>query len=38
MNVFIVEDESHTVSLLQETIEQDRNFIVIEKLSKVHFI
>jgi two-component system response regulator LytT len=33
MNVLIVEDESHTASLLQEIIEQDEDFIVIEKLN-----
>jgi two-component system response regulator LytT len=31
MNVLIVEDESHTASLLQEIIEQDEDFIVIGK-------
>ena len=35
MNVLIVEDESHTASLLQEIIEQDEDFIVIEKLESV---
>ena len=35
MNVVIVEDEAHTASLLQEIIEQDRDFIVIEKLESV---
>ena len=35
MNVLIVEDESHTASLLQEIIEQDHDFIVIEKLESV---
>ncbi|MEL6863260.1 MAG: LytTR family DNA-binding domain-containing protein [Bacteroidota bacterium] len=35
MNVLIVEDESHTASLLQEIIEQDSDFIVIEKLESV---
>jgi two-component SAPR family response regulator len=35
MNVLIVEDESYTASLLQEIIERDRNFIVIEKLESV---
>ena len=35
MNVLIVEDESHTASLLQEIIEQDDDFIVIEKLESV---
>ena len=35
MNVLIVEDESHTASLLQEIIEQDDDFIVVEKLESV---
>ncbi len=35
MNVLIVEDESHTAKLLQEMIEQDADFIVIEKLESV---
>ncbi len=35
MNVLIVEDESHTASLLQELIEQDSDFIVTEKLESV---
>jgi len=35
MNVLIVEDESHTATLLQEIIEQDGDFIVIEKLESV---
>jgi two-component system response regulator LytT len=35
MNVLIVEDESHTASLLQEIIEQDEDFIVMEKLESV---
>lgn len=35
MNVLIVEDESHTASLLQEIIEQDDDFIVTEKLESV---
>jgi two-component system response regulator LytT len=35
MNVLIVEDESHTASLLQEIIEQDEDFIVLEKLESV---
>lgn len=35
MNVLIVEDESHTASLLQEIIEQDGDFIVVEKLESV---
>ncbi|MEL6250997.1 MAG: LytTR family DNA-binding domain-containing protein [Bacteroidota bacterium] len=35
MNILIVEDESHTASLLQEIIEQDADFIVIEKLESV---
>lgn len=35
MNVLIVEDESHTATLLQEMIEQDGDFIVIEKLESV---
>ena len=35
MNVLIVEDEAHTALLLQEIIEQDADFIVIEKLESV---
>ncbi|MEM6632937.1 MAG: LytTR family DNA-binding domain-containing protein [Bacteroidota bacterium] len=35
MNVLILEDESHTASLLQEIIEQDPDFIVIEKLESI---
>ena len=35
MNVLIVEDESHTATLLQEIIEQDEEFLVIEKLESV---
>jgi two-component system response regulator LytT len=35
MNVLIVEDESHTASLLQEIIEQDEDFIVLEKLESI---
>jgi two-component system response regulator LytT len=35
MNILIVEDESHTASLLQEIIEQDSDFIVTEKLESV---
>lgn len=35
MNVLIVEDELHTAQLLQETIEQDKDFIVIEKLESI---
>jgi len=35
MNVVIVEDEAHTATLLQEVIEQDSDFIVIEKLESV---
>ena len=35
MNVLIVEDEAHTASLLQEIIEQDADFMVIEKLESV---
>lgn len=35
MNILIVEDESHTASLLQEIIEQDDDFIVTEKLESV---
>ncbi|MEO1435407.1 MAG: LytTR family DNA-binding domain-containing protein [Bacteroidota bacterium] len=35
MNVLIIEDESHTASLLQEIIEQDPEFIVTEKLESV---
>lgn len=35
MNVLIVEDESHTSELLQELIEQDDEFIVVQKLETV---
>ena len=35
MNVLIVEDELHTASLLQEIIEQDEDFIVLEKIESV---
>ncbi len=35
MNILIVEDESHTAALLKEVIEQDKDFIVIEKLESV---
>ena len=35
MNVLIVEDEAHTAALLQEVIEQDSGFIVLEKLESV---
>ncbi len=35
MNVLIIEDELHTSSLLQEIIEQDEDFMVIEKLESV---
>ncbi|NJO02228.1 MAG: response regulator [Bacteroidia bacterium] len=35
MNVLIIEDESYTASLLQEIIEQDQDFIVIQKLESV---
>ena len=35
MNVLIVEDESHTALLLQEIIEHDSDFIVVEKLESV---
>ena len=35
MNVLIVEDEWHTASLLQEIIEQDKDFIVTEKLESI---
>jgi len=35
MNVLIVEDEAHTASLLQEIIEQDSDFMVIEKVESV---
>ncbi|OJJ22469.1 hypothetical protein BKI52_07245 [marine bacterium AO1-C] len=35
MNVLIVEDEAHTATLLQEVIEQDSDFMVIEKLESV---
>lgn len=35
MNVLIVEDESHTASLLQEIIEQEGEFLVIEKLESI---
>lgn len=35
MNILIVEDELHTASLLQEFIEQDEKFFVMEKLESV---
>ncbi|MEL6671595.1 MAG: LytTR family DNA-binding domain-containing protein [Bacteroidota bacterium] len=35
MNVLIVEDEAHTAILLQEVIEQDSDFIVVEKLESI---
>lgn len=35
MNVLIVEDELHTAELLQETIEQDPDFMVVEKLETI---
>ncbi len=35
MNVLIVEDEAHTAALLQEIIEQDSDFIVLEKLESI---
>lgn len=35
MNVLIVEDESHTAKLLKEIIEQDEDFIVVERLESV---
>ena len=35
MNVLIVEDEAHTAELLQEIIEQDSDFIVLEKLESI---
>lgn len=35
MNVLIVEDESHTAALLQEIIEQDADFIVLDKHESV---
>ncbi|MEO0899463.1 MAG: LytTR family DNA-binding domain-containing protein [Bacteroidota bacterium] len=35
MNVLIIEDETFTSSLLQEIIEQDNDFIVLEKLESV---
>ena len=35
MNVLIVEDEAHTATLLQEIIEQDSDFIVLEKLESI---
>ncbi|MEM7104457.1 MAG: LytTR family DNA-binding domain-containing protein [Bacteroidota bacterium] len=35
MNVLIIEDEAHTALLLQETIEQDSDFIVVEKLESI---
>jgi two-component system response regulator LytT len=35
MNVLIAEDESYTASLLQEIIEEDEDFIVIEKTESV---
>ncbi|MEM6699258.1 MAG: response regulator [Bacteroidota bacterium] len=35
MNILIVEDEAHTAMLLQEIIEQDREFIVLEKTESI---
>jgi len=35
MNVLIVEDEAHTASLLQEMIEEDGDFIVLDKLASI---
>lgn len=35
MNVLIVEDEPHTACLLQEVIEQDKNFIVLKILESI---
>lgn len=35
MNILIVEDESYTASLLQEIIEQDNEFRVVEKLESI---
>jgi len=35
MNILIVEDESHTASLLKELIEQNDDFVVLEKLESV---
>ena len=35
MNVLVVEDEAHTAALLQEVIEQDSDFIVLEKLESI---
>lgn len=35
MNVLIVEDESHTAALLQEIIEQDSDFIVLDRLESI---
>lgn len=35
MNVLIVEDESHTASLLREIIEQDEDFMVVQQLESV---
>ena len=35
MNVLIVEDEAHTAELLKEIIEQDSDFIVLEKLESI---
>ncbi|MEO1418711.1 MAG: LytTR family DNA-binding domain-containing protein [Bacteroidota bacterium] len=35
MNVLIVEDEAHTADLLQEIIEQDRDFMVLGKLASI---
>ncbi len=35
MNVLIVEDEAHTAALLQEIIEQDSDFIVVDKLESI---
>ncbi|MEM9547722.1 MAG: LytTR family DNA-binding domain-containing protein [Bacteroidota bacterium] len=35
MNVLIVEDELHTAKLLQEIIEEDSDFMVVEKLESI---
>ena len=35
MNVVIIEDEAHTAKLLQEMIEEDNDFIVVEKLESI---
>ena len=35
MNVLIVEDEAHTATLLKEIIEQDSDFIVVDRLESI---